>query len=918
MPDTPITLRLEVPKNRIEADLVGLIRHLSEAAVQGILLQNWPNAIGNLWRAAETLTFKRSEGSLAWELLLNGIGEALTELANEQPPTLINDSDVNTICERVKKETGDLSIPVDFLNHPCTLQPIVLAKKTMLRWLAPPEGSSIPQDLINLEHRFDSALVLGLHRAIRSDKARYQPLLALQDDPTAPAWQVLEDWRLYRAWLVAEFRTVPVFDESFATDQIYVPLNAWHWEQQDSNEQKKPKKVRSTVNLNNDMLAWLRGEHGDNRLRLISGGPGSGKSSAMKALAATLIEEGNNGCPTDVLLFPLQRFHWRAGIVESVGATLNAADQMRHNPLDPNHLRERQKSLLLIFDGLDELTASTQVSEAISATFLRELTTTLRNWHDRPVRVIVTGRDAIFGNVEGPTSVLPGMQFHLLPYHVRPRNNYDDPHGLLKVDNRKEAFRRFAKAKGQLSHDLPKIYKNHNLHDVSAQPLLNYFMLTSEPDEIADGNLARIYSRLFQRLHDRNRNIQDPRHDKGTKPAVDLDQDSFDRVFETMAVAAWRTGGTRAANWDEVLAEAEREDSYLAPSESKSRLGPLFDTQMHDRGAQKPFRLAAAFFTRNEQATGVEFTHKSFGDYLYARRLAKAIASMAQELSQSLATEEGMLKRWDALTSQQRMSNEIRRFLELEIEATVDAETLLKHHEVLTPVVERVFREGRQAGLEMHQSQRRAEQCSCHMEEALFIAWHAMWRPSQNRRYWILGEKTGDLLYRALARQASAYGMRHDSVFIAAWSGANLSGVDLDGLDLTGADLGRANLKGANLQRATLCEANLVGADLSGSRLFGADFEEADLEKANLSAANLCSASFVDAFLRSADLRGAILTHADLQYADLTRADLRKADLSYANLSYANLSYANLRNTTLENAYLEDAQGLPEGHVTYT
>ena len=697
MSGTPNTIRFEVPKARVIADIDGMIRHLTEAATHGLLLQNWPSVITNLFAGLGAIQIERKEGALAWQLLLTGIGEALTEVANQQPPTLINEHDVDTICRQVQQEAADLIIPVDFLDDPCTLPPTILAKKTLLEWLAPPAGSSVPQDLVNLGHRFDAALVLGLHRTIRGDEARYRPLLDRRNDPTGPAWRVLEDWRLYRAWLISEFRTAPVFDESFAIDQLYVPLNAWHWVEQEPDGEHDPKRLRGVVNLNDDVMSWLRGKRGGGRLRLVLGGPGSGKSSAMKALAAELAEKGNNNQPVDVLLLPLQRLQWRAGIVESVGTTLTAyGDQMRHNPIDSDHLRQRKVPLLLIFDGLDELTASTQVSQAISATFLRELNSTLRSWQDRPVWVIVTGRDAIFGNIEGPTSVLPGEQFNLLPYHVRGyepgvpgRRDYYDPGGLLLADNREEAFRKFAKARGQPSDSLPEMYRNSNLHDVSAQPLLNYFMLTSTPDEISDGNLAKIYSSLFERLHARNRNVQNRPQDEG-KPAAGLDQESFDRTFEAMAVAAWRTGGTRAASWDEVLAEVSREDSYLTTGQSKLR--DVFDTQMLDRGAQKPFRLAAAFFSRStQQATGVEFTHKSFVDYLYARRLAKAVFSMADQLILAPAVEKEMLGRWEQLTSEQRMSQEVCRFLELEIEAMGDDESLVKRFDVLASVVERMF-----------------------------------------------------------------------------------------------------------------------------------------------------------------------------------------------------------------------------------
>ena len=69
-----------------------MVRHLAAAGAQGALLQNWPAVIGGLFGAAGTVRIKREEGALAWELLLIGIGEALSELANEHPPTLTNES----------------------------------------------------------------------------------------------------------------------------------------------------------------------------------------------------------------------------------------------------------------------------------------------------------------------------------------------------------------------------------------------------------------------------------------------------------------------------------------------------------------------------------------------------------------------------------------------------------------------------------------------------------------------------------------------------------------------------------------------------------------------------------------------------------------------------------------------------------
>ena len=934
MSESPNTIRLVIPKGRISADLKGVVRHLGEAAVHSALLQDWSSVVANLTSAAGALRVKREEGELAWQLLLSGIGEALTELANLQPPTLINQADVDTIVKRVGQEATDLVVPADFLDHPWRLAPVVLARETLLAWLAPPPGAPPQQDLVNLSHRFNSALVLGLHRTIRRDESRYRPVLALREDHTLPAWQILEDWRLYRARLVAEFKVAPVFDESFALDQIYVPLNAW-FEAREQREAKAEEQVsRNVVRLTHDMLAWMRGERDSGRLRLVSGGPGSGKSSAMKALAAEIVQNGNNGNPTDVMYFALQRFHWRNGIIESVAATLNAySDHMRHNPLDAKHLRVRDTPLLLIFDGLDELTTSAETTEAISATLLRELNAALLMWSDRPVWAIITGRDAIFGNVEGPASSLPGQRFHLLPFNVREREthefdrlDYDDPEQLLLTDNRIEAFRRYAVAKGIPSDDLPKAYANDDLHDVSAQPLLNYFLLTSGTDAAVDGNLARIYGRLFERLHHRNRNVGNRPQDAG-KPGAGLSQEQFDQVFEAMAVAAWRTGGTRAASWEEVLTEVDREDSYLPMGTEKLR--DVFESQMADGKAQRPFRLAAAFFMRNERATGIEFTHKSFGDFLYARRLAKALARMADELMLTTAVEPEMLCRWEALTSEHRISPEVRRFLKLEIEATAESETLVARHDALTPVVERVFRYGWSIAGES--STRRAEQKSSQMEEALFIGWHAMWRPVDDRQHWRLSEDTGDLLFGALARQGSAHGIRGRLDFCYSWSGVDLKGATLNDVYLFGADLRCANLQSADLSGSRLQAADLKGAILRDAHLEDVVFTHANLEDAdlrgavhgkgtyyigtNFTGANLCEGylkgcNLAQSTFRGADLSKATLVDANLERADLRNAQLEGADLEGANLSAADFTGANLRKANLKGVKRNKTKGL--------
>jgi uncharacterized protein YjbI with pentapeptide repeats len=136
---------------------------------------------------------------------------------------------------------------------------------------------------------------------------------------------------------------------------------------------------------------------------------------------------------------------------------------------------------------------------------------------------------------------------------------------------------------------------------------------------------------------------------------------------------------------------------------------------------------------------------------------------------------------------------------------------------------------------------------------------------------------------------------------------AYLSPADLSGADLSGAYLSRANLRGANLRGADLSGAYLSGAYLSGAYLSGADLSGADLSGAYLRGAYLSDADLSGANLSSADLRGADLSGANLSGAELSDADLRGADLRGADLSGADLSGANLSGAELNGADLSGA-----------
>ena len=138
-------------------------------------------------------------------------------------------------------------------------------------------------------------------------------------------------------------------------------------------------------------------------------------------------------------------------------------------------------------------------------------------------------------------------------------------------------------------------------------------------------------------------------------------------------------------------------------------------------------------------------------------------------------------------------------------------------------------------------------------------------------------------------------------------SGANLEAANLEAANLASANLEAANLEAANLESANLEAANLEAANLESANLASANLESANLASANLEAANLILAKLILAKLRGANLILANLEAANLNFANLNGANLSDANLIFANLSTANLNGANLSNANLNSAYLSCA-----------
>ena len=103
------------------------------------------------------------------------------------------------------------------------------------------------------------------------------------------------------------------------------------------------------VDLEAELRRWLDQTREKRRgVEFVCGGPGSGKSSSARHLAAALAREGR----LRLAFIPLHRFELGTDLATAVGRFVTQSRLLLHNPLDP---QQGEEMLLLVFDGLDEL-----------------------------------------------------------------------------------------------------------------------------------------------------------------------------------------------------------------------------------------------------------------------------------------------------------------------------------------------------------------------------------------------------------------------------------------------------------------------------------------------------------------------------------------------------------------------------------
>jgi uncharacterized protein YjbI with pentapeptide repeats len=724
-------------------------------------------------------------------------------------------------------------------------------------------------------------------------------------------------WLQYAAFLKAQVDR-PIALASFSLWQIYVPLRAFYispllLQRSDKNyryNEVMKKLQKEVVDPITELEAWLKYGKSHESIRVISGTPGSGKSSFAKIFAIQISEYS----PFKVLFIPLHRFDFTGNLIDAVGSFVRFENIFTHSPLD---LSNPEAKLLLIFDGLDNLQRGGKIGRRVVEKFTQEIRRVVDIFNSNPdykinLKVLLTGCELIVQEC-AEAFHHPKQILHLLPYFVedKQRKEYEDPLNLLQADQRKCWWIKYGEVMGIDYAGLPEGLAIDSLTPITVQPLHNYLLalthLTTPLVLAKQSNFNIVYELLLTTVYEQeqleaNREVQ-----------TDL-KDRFIRLLEEIGLAAWHSHGmTVTVEEIETACKNNGLEDYLKELMANSEVSI---------SRLLTFNLRQSSMQAAEEKT-FELTHESFGEYLTARRIVREIRLIHQQLEErERKSEKGWdtqecLKRWAILCGLSAMDYYLYKFVINEVQLQ-NTKEVAQWQRTLCRLIESMLLHGmpmEQVRFNAQTFQEMKRQ-ACNAEEALLAVLSACALATReiSKIHWPSADAAGKWLSRLEEERQICRAnticwqcfvqldLSKQLLTLKDFSNSNLSDANLSGADLSGTDLCRVNLSNANLRLAYLRNSNLIEADLKNADLFGADLRGSDLRGADLSGVDLRGTD-----LRGTDLSGANLTRAYLSGTNLEEVNLSEANLEETKLKKARLKQANLRGANLSKADLSKA-----------
>ncbi|MGF1488188.1 MAG: NACHT domain-containing protein [Prochloraceae cyanobacterium] len=767
----------------------------------------------------------------AWALIYNGIFSGIFQLLKEFTPELSKkptQGELNRLGEILITSFKDSQVSIDrsFFKRPKDLKLLNVVQDCYSKWLSE-ELDVSKEDSEAIAGRLPSYFLESLHQEWGKNYSKYSILTEHLDTPLTGAVERDRRWKRYHARLQQQVDT-PLFDtEKFSLRQIYVPLRAYYEIESKTNnnrdyllDRQNKKSQRKVVKLQHELDNWIKDNNPANAIKIICGGPGIGKSSSVKMFAAKLAEINE----ISIIFVPLhlinidRSVNLKDAIDNFIGQDLNDSI-FPPNPLIPNNSCNR---LLIVFDGLDELAMQGELATRAAEKFVDKVKRDLFGFNQEQlkVQVLLTGRDLVVQALDSQLDE-ENQILHIIPYYItkneQKKHEYIDEQNLLKQDDRGTWWQKYGKLSGQNYEGLPELLDRDKLSEITSQPLLNYLVALSyrrgQIKFTEDTNLNSIYADLLDRVYKRD-------WEKYQHPILgNIKKDDFVRVLEEISIACWHGNG-RTATLSQIK---ERCDS-------SKRLQQLLES-FQEKATEGITRLLTAFYFRKSGIKGTEdtfeFTHKTFREYLVARRFVREMILIHEEFSRHQDDSDRgwdkteCLKRWAILCGGSPIDEYLFDFILDEIKLlSLNPENIIDNlQDTFSKLISFMLKSGMPMEEVKPMKFQEANRQARNAEEALLVALNSCSRlnqkkPKEQQKLVNIKWENNLSFGNWLSRLNGQINPSKISVSLKCLSFVNFNQSILYGANLDGANLREANLRKANLYGANLCEANLYGANL--------------------------------------------------------------------------------------------------------
>ena len=331
---------VSVLNRNVKFDIKDFFIQASKTAVQATAQGATGNLIGSaativkgIFDISKTTELELKVEELAWLLIARSLTQAITEMLTSDQDLFgsnIDEAAIANVAAKIedKINESEISIDNDFFEAPHYLVLLDDLEIALIEWFQ--QLGLDEAKAKSTYERLKGQFTFSLDKEWVTNASQYTSIIDQLNTPFTKATVKQRSIRQYHSWLQQQVNE-RMFDEAFGLRQIYVPLRAYYEVRNQSTDNEEQEIISSEENiiinsraqqniskkvcdLYSEISDWLFTYQESDTLRIISGGPGSGKSSFAKILAAKLAEKSGQA----VLFIPLHRFRLDDYLLEAV------------------------------------------------------------------------------------------------------------------------------------------------------------------------------------------------------------------------------------------------------------------------------------------------------------------------------------------------------------------------------------------------------------------------------------------------------------------------------------------------------------------------------------------------------------------------------------------------------------------------